>query len=69
MDSDSALRLLGERSRWQLQRYAVYSIGFGIPFSWMLMSVVFIGECRLFGTCRLVKDLERNIEADELKKY
>ena len=44
MDSDSALRLLGRYSKWQVRRYLAYAIGFGIPYAWMQLSVVFIGE-------------------------
>lgn len=50
MDSDQALSLLGRYSRWQLRTYFIYAIGFGIPFAWMNMAVVFIGRKKSFNT-------------------
>ena len=44
VDTDEALRLLGRYSKWQLIHYAVYSLGYGVPYAWMLMSVVFLGK-------------------------
>ena len=44
VDTDGALRLLGRYSKWQLIHYTVYSLGYGVPFAWMLMSVVFLGK-------------------------
>ena len=42
--TDTALTMLGRYSRWQMRSYFVNAVGFGIPFAWMTMSIVFIGE-------------------------
>ena len=48
MDSEEALKLLGPYSKWQLRTYFIYAFGFGVPLAWMWMSIVFIGEIRLY---------------------
>ena len=44
MEVDAALRMLGRYSKFQMRAYLVYAFGFGVPFAWMSMSIIFIGD-------------------------
>jgi len=46
MNADQALSLLGKYNKWQIQTYLMIAVGFGVPFAWMVFSIIFLGKYR-----------------------
>ena len=57
MNADKALSLLGKYNKWQMQKYCLLAFGFGVPFAWMIMSIVFIGKCTYPERCGLLSNI------------